>query len=354
MTTLNHALDCICSLYSQIVEQPTRLVPTLLGAPGIGKTTGLKELGPRICAENNIDPDDYEFVEVRLADMDPTEICGIPFVVDGTVQHLKPAWFPKKNHGMIYLTEYGQAMTATQNASTSIMREMKAGPWEIPPGFMVVADTNRKKDKAGIAARIPTHVQDRMIQFHIVSDVKTSQQYAIENDWHEVIPYYWNYRPENLNKINDEGFGATQRSWEFVSDIKKADHNPDVETTLILATIGEEIGTDYLAFETVFELLPNIGELIADPMGAAIDHKPNVMYALMGALSTAMARDYNKATAVIKYLDRIEQEWAFACIADAQRFNTHLINSASKNCAGILGKSPAYTEWLVAHKDVYL
>ena len=354
MATLKEFSDSCIALYGQLTEAEYRLVPTAFSAPGQGKTTAIKALAPKICDTYNIDPDDFEFVELRPAECDPTEIMGIPWInKDGEVSVEKPHWFPTKQHGILYVTELGQCTTAVLNVLSALFRELKAGTHALPQGFMVVADTNRKKDKAGIMARIPNHIQDRMLQFHIEPDAKGQRDYAVEHDWADVIVFYLNYRPENLVKINDDGFGATPRKWEFVSDVLKKGHDPDVERSLVYGVLGEEVASDFLAFSTVFELLPDLNELIANPTGASTNYEPNVLYALIGALSTAMAKDYNKAEAVIQYLNRLDQEWAFACIADAQRFNVQYLKE-KKECKGELTKSRAFTDWLVSNKDVFV
>jgi len=72
----------------------------------------------------------------------------------------------------------------------------------------------------------------------------------------------------------------------------------------------------------------------------------------MGALATTMARDPGKASGVIRYLDRLDQEWAFTCMTDAERFSASFTEKGDK--VKPLSSAKAYTDWLIRHKDVFI
>ena len=351
MASISHAIQTLVEAYSLMTSLPKRLVPTLVGSPGVGKSSAVYQAAERIAAENGIAPEDFSVVEMRPVTMDPAEIAGFRIVVDGKTVVTEADWFPQTKYGVLFLDEIGKSQAAAVNALSEVMLDHRIGTRALPPGWMVCAATNRLSDRAG-EARLAAHIQDRMLTINVDLDPKGLQEYAIANHWYDHVPIYFNYRPEFVHHLDADGKGGTPRSWEMVSNIKQADLSPDVEHTLTLAALGEEIHADWCAFERVIDRLPNIADLIADPEGASIDHTPDITYALMGALATNMARDPSKASGVIRYLDRLDQEWAFTCMTDAERFSKALGEKGEK--IKPLSSSKAYTDWLVKHKDVFI
>ena len=348
MASIQHAIDTLVELYPVMTSLPKRLVPNLLGAPGLGKSSAVYQAADKIAAAIG---EDVPVVELRAGTLDPAEIGGFRIVVDGKTEVTEPDWYPQTPCGILFLDEIGQAPLASMNALSEVMLDHRIGHRQLPPGWFVVAASNRKKDKAGVH-KMPSHIQDRTLPIDIDLDVEALQQHAIAHSWFDLVPIYWNYRPNFVHHLDADGKGGTPRSWEMVSNLKKADLSPQVEQTMVLAALGEEIASDFFAFERTVEMLPDIDDLLADPDGASTDYKPDIMYALMGALATNMARDPSKASAVIRYLDRLDQEWAFTCIADAERFNSAMIEDNPKVKA--LTTSKAFADWLIKHKEVFL
>ena len=351
MASIKHAIKTIVELYPVMTAQPKRLVPMLLGAPGLGKSQAVYQAAEIIREQNDIEPEDFSVVELRAGTMDPAEIGGFRFVIDGKTEVTEPDWYPKTSHGLLFLDELAQASLAGMNALSEVMLDHRIGTRHLPSGWLVVSASNRKVDRAG-TTKIPAHIQDRILPLDIDLDVDALRDYAIQSNWYDLIPVYWNYRPENVHNLGEDGRGATPRSWEMVSNFKRADLSPEVDYTMVLSALGEEVGSDFVAFERTVDLLPDIDEVINDPMNAKVDHKPDIMFALMGALATNVARDPSKMAGTMRYLERIDQEWAFTCIADAERFNSALREADPK--VKPLSCSQAYTLWLVDNKDVFV
>ena len=351
MASISHAIQTLVECYPMMTSLPKRLVPTLVGAPGVGKSSAIYQAAARIVAENDIEPEDFSVVEMRPVTLDPAEIAGFRIVENGKTVVTEPDWYPQTKFGVLFIDEIGKAQAASMNSLSEVMLDHRIGPRALRDGWLVVAATNRKQDRAG-ESKIPAHIQDRMLTIDIDLDIKGLQEHAISNHWYDHVPIYFNYRPNFVHHLDAEGKGGTPRSWEMVSNIKKADLSPEVEQTLLLAALGEEIHADWCAFERVIDRLPNIADLIANPDAARIDYTPDISYALMGALATNMARDPGKASGVIRYLDRLDQEWAFTCMTDAERFSASFTEKGDK--VKPLSSAKAYTDWLIKHKDVFI
>ena len=358
MASINHAVKCIAESYPILVERTKRFIINLIGAPGIGKSSAVYQAAAQLSVELSAKLKKEVTVvvrELRIGGRDPADIAGYRIVSGEKTIATLPDWWPTADEpfGILFLDELAQGMLASMNALSEIMLDHRLGDFLLPPGWVVVAASNRKADRAGVN-RVPSQIQDRMLTLNIEVDVDEAKDYAIAHDWVDTIPAYWNYRPAHLHHLDDQGFGSTQRSWEVVSDLERADLSPDVTSTLIAAAIGGEVSASYSAFKKYQAELPDLKDLIADPKGWTVEYKPEITYALIGALSTVMAKDpASYADAIITYVKRLpKQEFAFCCIADAERFNARAIAQGEK--VKPLSVAKAYTEWLVDNKDVYI
>ena len=357
MASIEHAIECIVQTYPVLVERSKRFIVNLVGAPGIGKSSAVYQAAERLSVELSAKLKKQVTVvvrELRIGGRDPADIAGYRIVSGEKTIATLPDWWPTADElfGILFLDELAQGMLASMNALSEIMLDHRLGEFLLPPGWVVVAASNRKADRAGVN-RVPSQIQDRMLTLNIEVDVDEAKTYAIEHDWYDAIVSYWNYRPAHLHHLDDQGFGSTQRSWEVVSDLEKADLSPDVTSTLIAAAIGGEVSATYAAFKKYQANLPDLKDLIADPQGWTTDYKPEITYALIGALSTVMAKDPSYADAIITYLRRLpQQEFAFCCIADAERFSAAAVKRGEKVKA--LTTSKEFSAWIVENRDVYM
>ena len=75
----------IKSFLEDAMDDPSIQPVLLSGPPGVGKSAMPKE----VCEEKH-----FGFVDIRLAQRDPTDLRGVPAVLDGTARWLPPADLP--------------------------------------------------------------------------------------------------------------------------------------------------------------------------------------------------------------------------------------------------------------------
>ena len=129
-----------------LIEQK---VPAFLwGAPGIGKSSIVKQ----IAQSNEID-----FIDLRLALMDPTDLKGIPFYdkESHTALWAPPAFLPKSGEGILFLDELNSAAPSVQASAYQLILDRRVGEYELPDGWAIVAAGNRESDR-GVTYRMPS------------------------------------------------------------------------------------------------------------------------------------------------------------------------------------------------------
>lgn len=292
------------------------IVPYLIGGAGLGKTTMVKDATKRVADNRKVE---MECRILSLAQYDPAEIAGwlIPNEDRTAMNRIKPDWMPDPDTcGVLFLDELPQAMVANQNIAAQITNERRVGPWSLPDGWVVVAAGNRTSDRAG-TNNMPSHLKDRLMFLEVEADLEDTISYFNSNHVDERVCAYLRFRPEWLHKFDkDANACPSPRSWERVSSIMSWGL-PDVEQLEAIAgQVGRACSAEFAGFLKVYDVVPDIPSLIANPMSADIPDRPDVMYAVCASLA-AYATDKNLGN-IIKYLQRLPQaEFAAFVMKDA-------------------------------------
>jgi len=304
------------------------LVPYLVSGAGIGKTTTVKDIAKRREVECNV---------LSLAQYDAGELAGwvVPSEDGETMERKRPDWMPKDGKGILFLDELPQAPVANQNIAAQIVNERRVGAHHLPEGWVIVAAGNRMSDRAG-TNNMPTHLRDRLMFLEIEADLEDAIAYLYSIGADERVCAFLRFRPEWLHKFDrDANSCPSPRSWERVSSILSWNLDPICLQEAIAGQVGRAATADFMGFLKLYDTVPDIDALIADPMGASLSDDPAVMYAICAALATRLNK--SSAGSIIKYLKRIpQQEFSVFVIKDALNRNKDL------------KQVPAVREWIMS------
>jgi MoxR-like ATPase len=98
---------------------------------------------------------DWGLVDLRLSQLDPTDLRGLPNLNGKTVLWLPPEElpfvgqehrFPSK--GVLFLDEFTQAQPAMQSAGFSLVLDRRIGPHVLQPNWKIVAASNYSEENA--------------------------------------------------------------------------------------------------------------------------------------------------------------------------------------------------------------
>jgi hypothetical protein len=300
---ITHALDLKDARDAQYV------VPYLIGGAGLGKTTIVKDVAASMNMQCSI---------LSLAQYDAGELGGWPVPSkDGTSMiRMRPDWMPTEGTGVLFLDELPQAPTANQNIAAQIVNERRVGPHHLPAGWVIVAAGNRTSDRAG-TNNMPSHLKDRLMFLEVEADLEDTIAYFYAKRIDERVCAFLRFRPEWLHKFDrDANACPSPRSWERVSSIMSWGLDPVNQLEALAGQVGRAATADFHGFIKLYTTVPDMDELIANPMGAMISQDPAVMYAICAALSAKM--NAKNAGNVVKYLMRLpQQEFAAFVIKDA-------------------------------------
>jgi len=268
-------------LYTHIDTLITTDTPLFIhGSPGIGKSYIVADV-----AEKN----GLELVDVRLSQMDPVDLRGVPSIKEEQTVWMPPVFFPKEkdSKGILFLDELNSAPPSVQAAIYQLVLNRKMGEYELPSGWRIICAGNRVSDR-GVVFRLPTPLANRMVHLHVEAYFEDFKLFAIKEQMHPFIIGFLGFRPDLLATepvVEDDANPAfaTPRSYHMLSNILKTGNDIARLASIIYGTIGYSAGIEFVSYVKVYEELPDVAA-IYEGHYPEIKSEPALLYALVSAL----------------------------------------------------------------------
>lgn len=255
----------------------------LWGPPGIGKS----ELVEGITEEL-----DGLMIDLRLGQMEPTDIRGIPFYNKeiGKMDWAPPIDLPDEETAsqypvvVLFLDELNSAAPSVQAAAYQLILNRRVGKYRLPKNVVMVAAGNRESDK-GVTYRMPTPLANRFIHLEMKTDFAAYQIWAVQNKIHQDVVGYLSFAKQDLydfdSKSSSRAF-ATPRTWTFVSELLQNDDGDDETlTNLIAGTVGEGLAVKFMAHRKFSSRLPRPEDILAGKVHELEIKEVSAMYSLV-------------------------------------------------------------------------
>jgi hypothetical protein len=314
MTTLSDAITALGAMFH--APRAMRRPIYLTGAPGIGKTAA-----PVAAAKQA----NVNCIILQATNEDPITLSGLP-ARDG--EHAVFLTFkdklPTSGSGFLVIDELPSAPPAVQVGFNGLFLDGKLGSYVLPDGWYVCATGNRVKDRAA-ANKVPTPVQNRLIELEIEADLAGWKTWAQGSGIDARILAFLDWRaadpaPGIVDMLNNfdparPGPFASSRSWHIASDVLALGVPSHIEADMLRGALGVGVAGELVAFLQIFRDLVRPDVIIADPMGADIPSAMSVQFAICGALAKRATVD--NFAAIVTYLDRLQPEIAVSAVERA-------------------------------------
>jgi len=237
-------------------------------------------------------PEDYfVLVDIRLAQMDASDIKGIPNIENnGAVEWKPPLWVyfgaQENADGIFFFDEANLAPPIIQSAFYQVVHDKQSGAYKINDNIGMISAGNRVEDKSNVYD-LSEALKDR---YNIVELTPPSlemwTEWASSNGIDDrVILFLQNHR----SKLNDPAKedskqkSATPRAWERVSNNIKGVEDPRKIRMLAASSVGERIAIE---FKNWIETRENINteKFLSEPDSAELPDDPSKIYALISEL----------------------------------------------------------------------
>jgi len=255
----------------------------LWGPPGIGKS----ELVEGITRELN-----GLMIDMRLGQMEPTDIRGIPFYnkEKGVMDWAPPVELPDEATAsqypivVLFMDELNSAPPSVQSAAYQLILNRRIGKYHLPKNVVMVAAGNRESDK-GVTYRMPTPLANRFLHQEMKVDFASYQDWAVKNKIHKDVVGYLSFAKQDLYDFDAKSASrafATPRTWTFVSQLlEDEDGDNDTLTNLIAGTVGEGLAVKFMAHRKVSSKMPNPADVLAGKVKDLNVKEVSAMYSLV-------------------------------------------------------------------------
>jgi hypothetical protein len=254
----------------------------LWGPPGIGKS----ELVEGIARDLN-----GLMIDLRLGQMEPTDIRGIPFYNKdiGKMDWAPPVELPDEEMAaqypivVLFLDELNSAAPSVQSAAYQLILNRRIGKYRLPNNVVMVAAGNRESDK-GVTYRMPTPLANRFIHQEMKVDFASWQEWAVNNQVHKDVVGYLSFAKQDLYDFDAKSASrafATPRSWSFVSQLLDDRVDDETLTNLVAGTVGEGLAVKFMAHRKIASRMPNPADILAGKVTTLDVKEVSAMYSLV-------------------------------------------------------------------------
>lgn len=215
--TLN--APALAELLSETLTAPQWAVPLMIwGAPGIGKSDLVREAAA---------VQGFALIDLRLSQLEPTDLRGIPLHDNGKVRWIPPDELPNEArdgpHGVLFLDEINAAPPPVAASAYQLILDRRLGTYRLPDGWSIVAAGNRLDDR-GITYVMPAPLANRFMHVQLEADAENWLAWAARNGIAPVLRDFVADQPQWLARFVPESevkAFPSPRSWVFADRVIK-------------------------------------------------------------------------------------------------------------------------------------
>ncbi len=319
----------------------------LWGPPGVGKSDMVREV-----AQNH----QAQVIDIRLSQMEPSDLRGIPFRSNGIVEWAIPSILPNAQRhgpeGILFLDEITSAPPTVSAAAYQLILDRRLGEYQVPDGWAIFAAGNRQGDR-GVTYSMPAPLANRFSHFEVETNLDDWVAWAYRNDIDERIIAFLRFRPELLFDFdpahNPVAF-PSPRSWEFAHRaLQKFANHPQLLQGTLQACVGPAAGVELNAFVNSLDKMPDLDAILAGdevPVPEEIDLQYAVAAALVGrAIRAHEAGNGSEVHGrILEYAGRFPQ----------REMGVMLVSDMHRAIGEALFRVPQFGDWAQAISDVML
>ena len=270
------------------------------GAPGIGKSSVVSA----VAKKNKL-----EFIDLRLSQLAPTDIRGLPEPRDGISYWCPPEFLPTSGKGILFFYEVNMAPPAIQGIAQQLILDREVGSYKLPEGWFVWAAGNRKEDHAAVFD-MPAPLSNRFFHLEVTTGLNEFKQYAIKNDIDDRIISFINFRPKLLHQIDKNSPSwPSPRQWVKSNNLLKAKLDID-------PAVGAAAAAEFRSFCKIYKTLPDIDKILSGKASPKFPDDLSAKYALCCALAMRAKSTAQIKNSLVYLANNSTSEWLNQCTID--------------------------------------
>lgn len=319
----------------------------LWGPPGVGKSQIIAQIAGR---------HGVPLIDIRLSQMEPTDLRGVPFRKGDLVEWSVPALLPDaRRHGargILFLDEITSAPPTVTAAAYQLILDRRLGEYQVPAGWVIFAAGNRYGDR-GVTYVMPTPLANRFTHYEIEAHLDDWVAWAHDSGIDERVIAFLRFRPDLLfdfNPAHSPIAFPSPRSWEYAHRaLAKFGDAPALLRDALQACVGPAAGVELKAFVDNMDQLPDI-DAIVQGRGGQVPQGIDLQYGVAAALvrRALQAREQPQADAIygniLKYAKGFPQ----------REMGVMLVTDMHRSIGKPLFAVPEFAEWAASITDLVL
>lgn len=317
------------------------------GPPGVGKSQMIDQVAKR---------HGVKLIDIRLSQMEPSDLRGIPFRNKEIVEWAIPSMLPNAERhgedGILFLDEITSAPPSVSAAAYQLILDRKLGDYEVPDGWVIFAAGNRQGDR-GVTYTMPAPLANRFSHFEFDVHLDDWVSWAYKNNIDDRIIAFVRFRPELLFEFdpahNPVAF-PSPRSWEFAHRaLQKFEHQNEIRLGTLQACVGPAAGIELNAFIANLDQLPDLdaiirGEKVTPPK------EIDLQYAVAASLVGRAIRAKDTADAQVVHGHILD----YASVFPQKEMGVMLVSDLHRAIGQDIFGVPQFAQWSNAVADVML
>jgi hypothetical protein len=319
----------------------------LWGPPGVGKSQMVA-----LVAQQHGMP----VIDIRLSQMEPSDLRGIPFRVEDRVEWAVPSMLPDAgrhgSQGILFLDEITSVPPSVSAAAYQLILDRRLGAYTVPDGWAIFAAGNRQGDR-GVTYTMPAPLANRFSHFEVDINLDDWVAWAYANGMDERLIAFLRFRPELLFEFdpahNPVAF-PSPRSWEFAHRaLQKFADVPDLLTGSLQACVGPAAGIELSALVDNLDKLPDIDAIVRGEK-VTVPRETDLQYAVAAALVGRAIRAKQENNAAEIYGNILE----FAGSFPQREMGVMLVSDMYRAIGQDIFNVPQFSRWANIVADVML
>lgn len=321
----------------------------LWGPPGVGKSQIVAQVGERHAAP---------VIDVRLSQMEPSDLRGIPFRVGEHVEWAIPAMLPDLDRhgefGVLFLDEITSAPPSVSAAAYQLILDRRLGAYRVPDGWAIFAAGNRQGDR-GVTYTMPAPLANRFSHFEVDVNLDDWVAWGYRSGIDERVIAFLRFRPELLFDFdptqNPVAF-PSPRSWEFAHRaLQKFGGDTGLLAEALQACVGPAAGVELAAFVDNMDRMPDVDAILRGE-SVRVPQETDLQYAVATALvGRALHASEGAENGLQEKLGNIID---YAALFPQREMGVMMVSDMHRVIGKSLFQVPQFSQWAKSVADVML